>query len=104
MSELTFVESDGAPSISGTLTDQEGLPFDLTDAVVRFQMRLIVDRRWKVDAVAGIVSAINGTVVYDWLPGDLNTAGEYQARWQITFPDDTIQHTDPANTITVAAQ
>lgn len=101
MSDITFVQGDTAPSISGTLTDADGSPLDLTLADVKFQMRLLDDRRFMVDATATIVGADAGTVRYDWAAGDLDTPGEYQAQWQITFSDNSIQTTTPANTITV---
>jgi hypothetical protein len=103
MADLTFVQSDTAPSISGTLTDSAGTAIDLTGASVRFQMRLSTEYRYLVDAVATIVAPTLGTVRYDWVAGDLVTAGNYLARWQITFPDTTVQHTEPENTITVGA-
>lgn len=104
MSDLTFVVNDTDPSVYGTLTDPvTGLPFDLSGATVRFQMRLVTDRRFTVDAVAVITGlSTAGTVRYDWADGDLATAGDYVSRWQVTFADGSIQHTDPANTITVA--
>ena len=105
MSDLTFVQSDDAPSISGALTDAAGAAINLTTAAsVRFQMRLLTDLRFTVDAAAVIVSAAAGTVRYDWAAGDLATAGEYEARWRIIWGDGSVQHSDPANTITVAAQ
>lgn len=106
MSDLTFVAGDGEPSVYGTLTDPvTGLPFDLSGATVRFQMRLATDRRFTVDAIASVTGlSTAGTVRYDWNEGDLDTAGDYVARWQVTFADGSIQHTDPSNTITVAPE
>lgn len=103
MADLTVVVSDTAPSVFGTLTDSTG-PIDLTDATVRFQMRSAIDLRFVVNAVAAIVSATAGTVRYDWAPGDLAVTGNFVSRWQITFLDGSVEHTDPENTIVVAAQ
>ena len=96
----TVISSDTAPSVYGALTNSAGV-IDLTDASVRFQMRLVNDRRFAVDAAASIVSPTAGTVRYDWVEGDLATPGDYVSRWQITFADLTVQHTEPENTITV---
>ena len=105
MSDITFVADDTGPSLTGTLTNADGTPFDLTSAAsVRFQMRLLADRRWLVNAVATIVDAAAGTVRYDWQAGDLATPGEMSSRWFITFTDTTTEHTDPENTITVEPQ
>lgn len=104
MSDLSFVQGDQAPSITGNLTHADGTVFNLTDTTVRFQMRLSIDRRWSVNASATIVDAATGRVRYDWQPGDLDEAGDYSARWLITFLDNSGEHTNPINSITVAAQ
>ena len=99
MSDLSFVAGDTAPSITGTLTNISEA--DLTAATVRFQMRLTTEYRYTVDGVATLVSAAAGTVRYDWVAGDLDTPGDYVSRWLVTFADTTIEHSLPANTITV---
>ena len=102
MSDASFVASDTAPSLLGTLTNEDGTPYDLTNATsVRFQMRLASDGRFKVNAVATIVSPTEGTVRYDWAAGDLDTPGDYVSRWRIAFNTGELEHTIPANTITV---
>jgi hypothetical protein len=102
MSDFTLVQSDTSPSISGALTESDGTtPLVLTGCTVRFQMRPASDRRYSVDAAAAIVSDTGGTVRYDFVTGDLATAGEFIARWQITFPDTSVQHSEPENTITI---
>lgn len=104
MSDVTFVQSDSAPSLSGTLTDPDGNPINLTSASVKFQMRLADDRRYTVNSDAVVVSAAAGTVRYDWAAGDLATPGDYVCQWQITFAGGAIQTTDPANTITIRSE
>lgn len=103
MSDLSFTASDTAPTIFGALTNTDGTPMDLTDATeVRFQMRPVGTFAYTVDGEADIVApATAGSVSYDWSAGDLGAPGEYAARWQITWSDGTIQHTEPENTITV---
>jgi len=105
MSSVTVVQSDTAPSIFSALTESDGSEMDLTDATsIRFQMRSLIDRRFTVNAVATIVTANEGLVRYDWQPGDLATAGEYEVRWRIAWSDGSFQHTDPADTLTIASQ
>lgn len=104
MADIVLVSADTAPSLFGTLADSVGAPIDLTGATVRFQMRLAMDRRFAVDAVAVVVDATAGQVRYDWQPGDLRTPGNYVSRWQITFVDNSVEHTEPENTISVESQ
>ena len=101
MSDLTFVAGDTQPSITGTLTNISEA--DLAAATVRFQMRLTTEFRYTVDGVADLVSAAAKTVRYDWVAGDLDTPGDYASRWLVIFADTTIEHSIPANTITVEA-
>lgn len=103
MSDILFVVDDTQPSVSGDLTNVDGSPLDLTGCTVRFQVRLAMDRRLSVDAAAEILSAAAGTVRYDWSNGDITWPGDYVSRWQVTYPDDTVQHTTPENTISVGA-
>ena len=106
MADVEFVSNDTAPSISGSLTDSTGAPINLSAALttVRFQMRLTAESRFAVDAAATITDAPNGNVRYDFVAGDLASAGDYVARWQITWADGQTQHSDPANTITIVAE
>ena len=100
MSDLNFTQGDNQPSIFGTLA-VNGTAVDLTGATVKFQMRLATDRRFLVDASAVIVNPAAGAVRYDLADGDMATAGECVARWQVTFPGGDVQHSEPENTITV---
>ena len=101
MSDLNFVQNDTAPSIFGTLTVL-GTPVDLTGAQgVRFQMRNVSSGRYTVDAPATVVTAAAGAVRYDLEDEDLRQPGAFIARWQVTFSDGSVQHSEPENTITV---
>ena len=99
MTTLSFVAGDTQPSITGTLTNISAA--DLSTATVKFQMRLTTEFRYRVDGTATVVSAAAGTVRYDWAVGDLDEPGDYASRWLITFADNTEEHSQPANTITV---
>lgn len=102
MADLYYVLGDTAPSIFGALTNSDDTPFDLTGATVRFQMRSAIDRRFKVNGVADIIGAATaGEVRYDWQAGDLDTADDYVCHWFVTFTDNSVEHSYPANTLTV---
>lgn len=104
MSEVSFPTGNTAPSLTGTLTRTDGTAIDVTAATgVDFVMRLLADRRMKVDAAANVDDASGGLVSYDWAPGDLDTPGDYETRWRIRWADGTIEATEPANTLTVTS-
>lgn len=100
MADLTLVQGDTQPSVSGTLT-VGGAVLVLTGATVKFQMRLSSGYRYLVDAAATVVSPTAGTVRYDWIAGDTDVPGDYIARWEITYSDNSVQHSEPENTITI---
>ena len=45
----------------------------------------------KVDASASIVTPAAGTVQYDWDAADTDTIGSYQAEFEVTYVDGTIE-------------
>lgn len=100
MSDLQFTQYDTGPSLFGTLT-VAGQAVDLTGCTVKLQMRLETESRVRVEGDAVVVDADTGSVRYDWAEGDLAMVGDYAVRWLITYPDQTKQHSDPANSITV---
>ena len=102
MSDISIVSGDTAPPLIGTITNADGTAFDLTGCTVRFQMRLVTEYRWTVDAVATVTSATGGLVSYTFSAADTATPGEYESRWRIfRTADGSIEHTEPANSITV---
>lgn len=98
-----LVSQDTAPTISATLSNSEGV-LDLTGCDVFFQMRLVNEKRWKINAECLVEAPTTGVVTYALQPEDLDFAGECQARFLVIYPDDTRQHTVPATSITVEAQ
>lgn len=104
MSDLNLVQLDTSPSVFGHLTNTDGTDKDLAGCTVRFQMRAAIDRRFAVNTIAVIVDATTGSVRYDWAVGDLAEVGDFTTRWQITYADLSVEHTDPENTLTVEAQ
>ena len=102
---LTFVQGDTRPSLVGTLTfPSTDDPVDLTDCSVRFQMRKADDRRNTVSALATVTDAAHGQVRYDWGANELAVPGLYHVQFEITFPDLSIQTTDPPVEIEIRRQ
>lgn len=79
---IRIAKNSSAPSLTDTLTI-DGIAFDLTGATVRFKMRPVGSSTTKVNAPATIVSAVAGTVRYDWIPADLDTAGDFLGWWSV---------------------
>ena len=44
-----------------------------------------------IDAAATIVTAAAGLVRYSWASGDTDTAGSYQAEFEVTYADGSIE-------------
>jgi hypothetical protein len=104
LSTLTFTCGDTAPSVTGALTTPAGAPVNLAGCTVRFQMSRVGEFRHAVDATAVVTDEAGGLVRYDWAQHDLDDPGSYQSRWRIyATSGGTVEHSDPVNTITVAA-
>lgn len=101
--EATFVQGNTGPDITAKLHAEGNVddPVDLTNATVKFQMRRPDDELFTVDAAADIVSALQGQVSYSWGATDLSVSGDYDAQWEITFPDGKVQTTAVPNRIFV---
>lgn len=88
-------QGDTYPPIRCILRDAEDNIVPLTGATVQFHMSKIVGRsiRVKVDQPAVIVDDVGGEVYYGnpWAAADTNTAGDYQAEWEVTFADSSVE-------------
>lgn len=82
---FTIRKGDREPSYSCTLFSANR-PIDLTGITVRFKMTLRGAVTPKVDAVAVLVDEVSGKVRHDWGETDTDTAGNYDARWELTYP------------------
>lgn len=90
---MTFYvkQNDTSPAMLATLQDADGNAIDITGASVRFHMRAIGSNQTTVDGDATIVTASSGLVRYDWIAADTDTVGSYQAEFEVTYADSSIE-------------
>lgn len=84
-------QNDTSPAIQATLKDVDGAVVPLAGATVRFHMRKQGATTAKVDAAAVIVNDVGGIVRYNWVAADTNTVGTYQAEFEVTYSDNTVE-------------
>ena len=69
----------------------DGVPVNLTGATVRFLMSRYQTGALVINRAAHIEDATGGKIWFVWLAGDTNTAGLYQAEFEVTFPDGKVE-------------
>ncbi len=84
-------QNDTVPSLRAALENGSGTAVDLTNATCNFHMRAIGSTTVVVDGVAQIVNEATGIVQYNWVADDTDTVGSYQAEFEVTYPDGTIE-------------
>ena len=89
-------QNDTTPSLRAALQNGSGDAVDLTNATCNFHMRPLGSTTITVDASAQIVTEATGIVQYNWIAADTDTIGSYQAEFEVTYPDGTIE-TFPKN-------
>jgi hypothetical protein len=85
-------QGDTGPSLAANLVTPSQQPADLSGASVLFHMRNARSTTASVlTAAAVVVDAENGQVRYDWQTGDTDVAGDFEAEFQVTYADNTIE-------------
>jgi hypothetical protein len=81
--------NDTAPSIRYAL---EPTTIDLTGASVRFKMKVTGSATQLFDKAAVVITATGTpTVQYNWVSADTSTKGFFDAEFQVTYSDTTIE-------------
>ena len=90
---MTFYikQNDTSPIMQATLQDADGNAVDLTGSSVRFHMRPLGGTTVTVDAAASIVTALSGIVRYVWDAADTAIIGSYQAEFEVTYADASVE-------------
>jgi hypothetical protein len=94
MASPTFFikQNDTSPTLDVALRDDRGRAVDITGATVVFHMRNSLDDSTKVSS--GSVTSLSdaqGEVRYAWAAIDTDTAGNFEAEFQVTFSGGTIE-------------
>ena len=92
------------PILKAHLLDAEELPVNLTAAAIEFHMRVYPAGTTKISAGSVTINdATQGKVQYSFSASDTNTADTYEAEFEVTFSDGTIQTfpTAPQATVTI---
>lgn len=84
-------QNDTSPAITAELRDADGQPVDLSGASVRFHMRKSGQNDVVVDQSASVVDSADALVRYAWADADTATAGVYQAEFEVTYADQSIE-------------
>jgi len=85
MADFSIKANDTLPAFEVSLGIGGG-SLDLTTAVsVTFIMREASGGTPKVHAAAIVDNPITGIVRYEWVDGDTDTPGQYQAEWEIAW-------------------
>lgn len=83
---IRLKRNDTSPALRLTARDDQGAVVDLTGASAKFLMRgAFPPRASKVDAAAVVETPAGGVLRYDWVAGDLDTAGNFDAEFEVTL-------------------
>jgi len=84
-------EGDTRPVAQAVLT-RGTVIVDLTLAdSVTFKMKEETSNVLKVNAAAVVTDAVGGAVEYRWVTADTDTAGLYNAEWQVNWQDGSVE-------------
>lgn len=79
-------QNDTTPNLEVFLKDDKGRAVNVTGATILFHMRNAADNTAKVSSGSvTIVTATSGRVRYNWSASNTNTAGIFDAEFQVTF-------------------
>lgn len=83
----TFIIKQGStlPALASTLQKSDGTAIDLTASDVTVTMTSASGSVVINEQAVQVISATAGTVQYNWQTGDLDTAGDYNLEFTVTY-------------------
>lgn len=85
---MNIKRKDRRPSVTMQAFDAAGNPVNFgPNATAKFIMTRRGDTTPTVNAPAAIVDAALGKLQYDWIEGDTDKAGVYNAEFEVTYGD-----------------
>ncbi len=84
-------ENDTTPSLRAALLNGSGDAVDLIGTTVRFHMRPMGSSAVTIDRSASVISEAEGIVQYDWIAGNTDDVGFYQAEFEVTYSDGNVE-------------
>lgn len=84
--ETEVIRDEKEFTLNFTVTEPDlETPVDLTDSTVKYQVALLGASVLKIDGACAITDAANGLCAYEFVAGDLDTVGLYDALLEITY-------------------
>jgi len=84
-------QNDTSPSLGAQLLDGSKQAIDLSNATVRFYMKIAGGSTIAVDGPAVVTNGTEGRVSYEWVTGDTQTAANYQGEFEVTYQNGTVE-------------
>jgi hypothetical protein len=91
MSTFYIKQNDTSPDIQATCKDYAGAVVNVSGAFVKFLMRDKRTGEVQVNASGVVVDGPNGVIKYSWSTGDTDTVGRYEAEFQVTYSDNSVE-------------
>jgi len=92
MTEVAYRKvGDTSPTLDIICKDSDGNVVPVTGATVQFHLRLCGSAALVIDAAGSVVDGPAGHVRYTPQAGDFDTAGFYEAEYEVTFSDSSVE-------------
>lgn len=85
---MSIKRGDQLPILASQLLDPDGVPADLTDCTVVFNMRHDDGRQMVTRGEVEVVNPSLGMVEYFWGPTDTQEVGAHNGEFEVTYPGD----------------